>query len=654
VNSDGNVLEPDPAPNYNIFATPAWDPSHVIDLILQDDDNLNLRDTIRMCNTDLHLPTEEATVHHCAHEPTKEPVCCDATFIPLHASIPIQPNAILHELDSTHSPPLKSKVTTRIMRQAMSSTRPYADSYRLHIDGGANMSITNEESLLINFKNIKKHPIAGVSQDAPALFATGVGYLPWKTPHNETILVRCLYSPQAAETIISPTDVAINQYTNYCAWSQHANIDTGQGYIAFHKRNSDAIIKFDLTSHNGLWYYHTNRHDDFSTCRFMDADSGIDIPTCRHLTRAAEQFLFHYRAACPGETCEKDHNKHVNDCPILRRNQFWKCPFCADGKCTYRHMERHPARVKPPSGSTESPDMPAMNLSDTANIESDAVPYSEPQEDAPPEPPDPRDIPADELRPGQMLQMDMGFARGSGFQTKDDEGRRITSLDGYNSYLLIIDRKTRRLWVFLTKSKAPPITTARDFLQKNGCRFSTRKIIRTDQGGELWRSTEFQNMVQAEHFLLQPTATDSSFQNGLAERPNRTLGNMLRCILKIANLGPEYWSWAILHAVYIKNRLPHRATGTTPYFAWTGVKPSAKAWRIFGRPVIVRLPGERSAKLDSHTTTGIFLGFTATDHNIYYRDNTTKRIKIATHVTFDEAGMTIPPAERTPAQHSAS
>ena len=70
--------------------------------------------------------------------------------------------------------------------------------------------------------------------------------------------------------------------------------------------------------------------------------------------------------------------------------------------------------------------------------------------------------------------------------------------------------------------------------------------------------------------------------------------------------------------------------------------------RIWGCRVIVRLPGTRPAKLDNHTATGIFLGFTGTDHNIYYRDDTTGRIKIATHVTFDEAGMTLPQADLPP------
>jgi len=124
---------------------------------------------------------------------------------------------------------------------------------------------------------------------------------------------------------------------------------------------------------------------------------------------------------------------------------------------------------------------------------------------------------------------------------------------------------------------------------------------------------------------------------------------MVRCLLHASNLGPEFWSYAILHAAYLKNRLPHSAINVTPYEAYTGKRPSARHLRIFGCAVIVKNPGKRPAKLDTHTSTGIFLGYTATDKNIYFMDTQTKRIKIATHCQFDEAGMTIPPAQRSQA-----
>jgi len=143
------------------------------------------------------------------------------------------------------------------------------------------------------------------------------------------------------------------------------------------------------------------------------------------------------------------------------------------------------------------------------------------------------------------------------------DGNIVTSLDGYNSYLLIVDYATRYKWVFLTKNKTPQVETARAFLKTHGTTLPFQKYIHTDEGRELWGSHDFQKMAREAGFIMEPTAADAFFQNGIAECPNRTLGDMMRCLLLGANLGPKYWSWALIHAVYLKNRIPHRAIGTT-------------------------------------------------------------------------------------------
>ena len=80
--------------------------------------------------------------------------------------------------------------------------------------------------------------------------------------------------------------------------------------------------------------------------------------------------------------------------------------------------------------------------------------------------------------------MDFGFVRGSSYTIKQEDGPTITSKEGYNSYLLIIDRATRYMWVFLTSSKEPPTEIARKVLQKFKSP-DTHRIVRTDQGREL-------------------------------------------------------------------------------------------------------------------------------------------------------------------------
>jgi hypothetical protein len=64
---------------------------------------------------------------------------------------------------------------------------------------------------------------------------------------------------------------------------------------------------------------------------------------------------------------------------------------------------------------------------------------------------------------------------------------------------------------------------------------------------------------------MDPTAPKASFQNGMGEQPNRTFRKMVRSLLHAAGLGPEYWSFALFHAVFIKNRIHHSATNQVPY-----------------------------------------------------------------------------------------
>ena len=117
---------------------------------------------------------------------------------------------------------------------------------------------------------------------------------------------------------------------------------------------------------------------------------------------------------------------------------------------------------------------------------------------------------------------------------------------------------------------------------------------------------------------------------------------MMRCMLHSSELGPQFWSFALAHAVYVKNRLYHSTLRMTPFQAFTGRRPDLSRLRIFGSRIYARETGQRKAKLDHHTTEGIFIGFTATDRNVYYIDDETGTVRSGQHVIFDEAHMTVP------------
>ena len=150
-------------------------------------------------------------------------------------------------------------------------------------------------------------------------------------------------------------------------------------------------------------------------------------------------------------------------------------------------------------------------------------------------------------------------------------------------------------------------------------------------------------MIVKAGFTLEVTGSNNSKQNGIAERPHRTLAQMVRCLLHSAGLGPEDWSYALLHAVHIKNRLPHSTLDMSPYEAITGSVPDLRGLKIFGSRVVTQSTVRKTGKLDvNNIRHGIFIGHTPTKKNVYYIDDDTRRPKIGSYVDFDEAHTTVP------------
>lgn len=159
---------------------------------------------------------------------------------------------------------------------------------------------------------------------------------------------------------------------------------------------------------------------------------------------------------------------------------------------------------------------------------------------------------------GQHLHLDFGFVRGSDYSTKNEKGQLVTSIDGYWSYCLIIDRASRYITIMLTKTKEPPIDQLRTILRKFQSKVTAaHSTVTTDLGGELSGSKAFCNLMMEEdiNYSVRTTGAYSSAQNGLAEKPNQDLARMMQSLLYGAGMNSKYWSYALRHSVYLKNWL---------------------------------------------------------------------------------------------------
>jgi hypothetical protein len=409
------------------------------------------------------------------------------------------------------------------------ATGIYRQCLRMQNDGGANRSITNQKHLLLSYEDIVPYPITGVKDGEPALFCTGKGYMPWKDDNGEILLVHCYYSESVADTIISPNDVVHQNIQRFHEWQFSANHDMGCGRFRLLARDGVSNCQFTAYNENNLWFHYNNG----ITQSEKDSLTHHKRAIVWQLSEGASYELWHHRLGHPGEKVMGLIHQHVKGVPKLRKNHFYSCAACLAKNIRKVHIgEKKEYKKKPDK-----------------------------------EPPDPVS------KPGEHLHMDFGFVRGSDWKKKDSDGKTVTSIDGNRAYLLVIDRATRYIWIFVTKTKHPPITQVAGLLNKfKG--LHRNATVTTNLGGELGKSIAFRKAINDAKYTLHTTGAHSSAQNGMAEKPNQDLARIMHALLYSSDLGSQYWSYALRHAVYLKNRLPHSSLKfVTPFEKLNGDKP---------------------------------------------------------------------------------
>jgi hypothetical protein len=410
------------------------------------------------------------------------------------------------------------------------------------MDSGANCSMTADISKLTNLRKLDQPIVIGVAVndngDSSANECTHIGDLQVKCDDGSTISTICFYNPSASDTIISPQSI-IDHSTQFKSWTQVGRRFGQAGTIQF---NGDGITKsLTLQQNNGLYYCNSETFDIFNdydeakpTINRMTMQD-VDIQTeeikkrpkrqpKRHTPASKAKILesetWYLRLGGCSETALEDLTEHAIGLPkSFEWHPFRFIDFKEQARIQKRPVGRNPTRV---------------------------------------------------AERGRRFYFDFGFIRASNedySRPTKEKDRVIESYDGFTSYLLVVDEVSKYSWIFLTKSKDPPIELTRLFLEEYAHVDGGK--IRCDQGGELARSAEWRKMVLEKYkYYVEPTGADSPSQNGQVEKYNGTLGTIVRTLLYGASLPAKYWSAAAVHAVYLMNRRVHSAIGMTPYEAW--------------------------------------------------------------------------------------
>ncbi|KAI3516107.1 hypothetical protein L1887_15017 [Cichorium endivia] len=96
------------------------------------------------------------------------------------------------------------------------------------------------------------------------------------------------------------------------------------------------------------------------------------------------------------------------------------------------------------------------------------------------------------------------------------------------------------------------------------------------------------------HIIIhQTTAPYTPKQNGIAERKNKTLKEMVNFMLSSSGLSEGFWGEAMLIAHYILNRTPSKRSKATPYELWHKKVPNLSYLKVWGCRAVVRLTDQK-------------------------------------------------------------
>lgn len=234
---------------------------------------------------------------------------------------------------------------------------------------------------------------------------------------------------------------------------------------------------------------------------------------------------------------------------------------------------------------------------------------------------------------------------------------RVPSTGGAKFFVTFIDDFSKKIWIYFISHKSHVLAKFQQFI--NLIETSTGKRIqklRTDNGGE-YTSKAFHDLCSTKGISRELIPPYTSQRNGVAERRNRSLLDITRCLLLDKSLPGHLWGEAVKAAGDILNlRSTKRHPDMTPNELFSGLKPSITHLRIFGSPAFSHIPKPSKSKLDPRSEQCILLSFDESAKAYRCYRPSTNKVFISRDIFIDEenslnSNSTLPPIEPPDAIH---
>ncbi|KAH9697749.1 Integrase catalytic domain-containing protein [Citrus sinensis] len=161
--------------------------------------------------------------------------------------------------------------------------------------------------------------------------------------------------------------------------------------------------------------------------------------------------------------------------------------------------------------------------------------------------------------------------------------------------------------------------------------------IRSDHGGEFENHAfeTFCNDFGIEHQFSSPRTPQ---QNGVVERKNRSIQEMVRTMLNENSLPKYFWAEAVNTVCYVLNRVLIRPKlNKTSYELRKNRKPNIGYFKVFGCKYFILNTKDNLGKFDPKSDVGIFLRYSNSSKAYRVYNKRTLVVEESMHVTFDES-----------------
>ncbi|KAK9003876.1 hypothetical protein V6N11_018772 [Hibiscus sabdariffa] len=187
---------------------------------------------------------------------------------------------------------------------------------------------------------------------------------------------------------------------------------------------------------------------------------------------------------------------------------------------------------------------------------------------------------------------------------------------GFQYFITFTDDFSRYGYIYLMRHKSEALERFKEFKNEvQNQHGKSIKALRSDQGGE-YLSQDFDELLKECGIVSQLTPPGTPQWNGVSERRNRTLLDMVRSMMSHTDLPTSFWGYALETAAFTLNRVPSKSVQKTPHEMWTGRRPNMSFMKIWGCKAYVK--HQMSTKLESKLGKCTFVGYPKETKGYYF------------------------------------